>query len=350
MTVKVTKSTKVARREESPEAALEKKKGWLEQLAPQIERALPAHLPADRFMRVVLTTVRQSPALQKADPFSLMASVMTAAQLGLEPDGVLGHGYLVPFKGKVQFIPGYRGYIALARNSGEIENIAAECVYEGDHFDYELGLNDRLEHKPTMGDRGEMTHVYAFAKYKGGGHSFVVLTRADCEKIREQFSASFRKYGEKADTPWVTHFEAMARKTAVRRLSNVLPLSVQRAAALDRIFEGGAIGKLDEYGEAVVDVTADQLSESTEDDEQETAEIVPEETADGLSDEEKAEIKAKEAAEAEAELEAQGVDVEAAKERKEAMEGMKQKLQKALDDNEDDEIEEVEAPLEEEGE
>lgn len=259
MPVEVTGTTKVSKKAPPKEtqavASKETVAGLLEKLKPQIERALPMHMPADRFVRVVLTTLRNNPALVKADPFSLMGAIMTAAQLGLEPDGVLGHGYLVPFNSrqgpKVQFIPGYRGYITLARNSGEVEHIAAECVYEADEFDYELGLDPKLKHKPAPGDRGAMLYVYAVAKYKGGGHSMVVLTREDCEAVRKQFSAAFRKYGDKADTPWVTHFEAMCRKTAIRRLSNMLPLSVQRAAALETLYESGRGGTLGDLGEVV---------------------------------------------------------------------------------------------------
>lgn len=32
--------------------------------------------------------------------------------------------------------------------------IQAQAVYENDEFEYELGLNPRLEHRPALHDRG----------------------------------------------------------------------------------------------------------------------------------------------------------------------------------------------------
>ena len=110
----------------------------LEAIKGQLALALPKHITADRLLRVVMTQVQRTPALLECERTSLYAAVMTAAQLGLEPDGVLGHGYLVPFKSrgvqKVQFIPGYKGLIALARNSGEVSSIQAQPVYEPGKF------------------------------------------------------------------------------------------------------------------------------------------------------------------------------------------------------------------------
>ena len=94
-------------------ALLEKSKG-------QIAMALPKHLNADRIVRVAMTSVQRTPELLKCDPISLVAAVIQSSQLGLEPDGILGHAYLIPFnntkKGRmeVQFIPGYKGLIDLA--------------------------------------------------------------------------------------------------------------------------------------------------------------------------------------------------------------------------------------------
>jgi hypothetical protein len=83
-----------------------------------------------------------------------MTRAAHAAALGLDCSGNLGSGYLVPFyNNKIRameatFIPGYRGLLDLARRSGEIEDIFAECVYESDEFDYELGATPRLRHVP----------------------------------------------------------------------------------------------------------------------------------------------------------------------------------------------------------
>ena len=128
---------------------------YLKKMGPEIEKALPKHMDADRMARIALTTIRTNPQLLECTVPSLMGAVMQAAQLGLEP-GLIGHCYFVPFwnnkkkQREVQFIIGYKGMIDLARRSGHIESIYAHCVYENDEFEYELGLHPKLVHKPAL--------------------------------------------------------------------------------------------------------------------------------------------------------------------------------------------------------
>lgn len=234
----------------------------LERLKPQLAMALPKHLTPERLVRITMTAVQNTPKLLECDRTSLFAAVTTCAQLGLEPDGVLGQAYLVPFKGKVQFIPGYKGYLTLARNSGEISSIQAHEVCQNDAFEYSYGLDEKLHHIPAEGERGEITHFYAYAKYKDGGHIFEVLTRAQVEAIRDN-SEGYKafKSGAIKSTPWDSHFVQMGRKTAIRRLANYLPMSVQRAAALDAAYDEGKHGQTDNYGDVVIDGEHEEINE-----------------------------------------------------------------------------------------
>lgn len=207
---------------------VEQVRDLLEKAKPQLALALPKHLTADRLLRVALTAVQRTPDLLNCDRLSLLGAIMQAAQLGLEPDGVLGHAYLVPFGSQVQLIPGYKGLIALARRSGEISSIAAHVVYERDQFIYAYGLDEKLIHVPAATDeRGKAVYAYAVARFKDGGHAFEVMSFQQIEAIRKLSRAATRG-------PWVTHWDEMARKTVIRRLAKYLPLSVefQRAAAL----------------------------------------------------------------------------------------------------------------------
>ena len=45
-----------------------------------------------------------------------------------------------------------------------IQTVQAQCVYENDVFEYELGLEPKLVHKPALKDRGELILVYALWK------------------------------------------------------------------------------------------------------------------------------------------------------------------------------------------
>lgn len=200
---------------------------------------------AERFLRVVETEMRRTPRLYDCDPHSLLGAMMLAAQLGLEP-GPLGHVYLVPFKREVSFIVGYKGMVDLAYSSGQVKDVAAAVVREGDAFTYREGTRPVLDHTPSgpAGER-EWTHVYAVARLRSGGTPFQVLYPEDVAKAKARSSAA-RKPG----SPWDTDTEAMWRKTAVRRLSPFLPASpmLARALAADdhsaRFVEDGADGEL----------------------------------------------------------------------------------------------------------
>lgn len=237
----------------------------LEQMKPQLALALPTHLTPERLLRVTMTAVQNNPRLLDCDRTSLFAAVMTSAQLGLEPDGALGQAYLVPFKNKVQFIPGYKGYLTLARNSGEVSTVQAHEVCARDHFEYAYGLNERLEHVPADGERGNITYFYAYSKYKDGGHIFEVMTRAEIDAIRDN-SEAFRAFKAKKikSTPWDSDYVQMGRKTAIRRLANYLPLSVQRAAVLDAAHERGKHADIDQFGDIVIDGQASEVADSAQ--------------------------------------------------------------------------------------
>lgn len=231
----------------------------IEQMKPEIARALPRHMDADRLARIALTMFRQTPKLQECSPESFLGALMTTSQLGLEP-GPLGHAYFVPFKGQVQFILGYKGMIELARRSGNIDSLIAREVYGNDRLEVAYGLEDRLVHEPTLfGPRGPVVAVYAIAKYAGGGHSFVVLSREDVEERRKRSRA-------KDSGPWVTDWTAMAKKTAVRALAAFLPLSVEMAQALGQDeqvrteVQADALDATPTYADAeVVDVETGEL-------------------------------------------------------------------------------------------
>ena len=189
-----------------------------------------AALTPERFVRVVQTAIRTTKNLADCTPQSVMGAVMTAAQLGLELNTPLGHAYLIPFRNKrgyfeCQLIIGYKGYIDLARRSGNIESITARVVHENDEFEVAYGIDDKLIHVPEMhGERGAAWAYYGVAKYQGGGYNFIVLTRDDVEKIRARSKA-------KDNGPWVTDFDAMACKSCIRQLVKFLPLSVELAQA-----------------------------------------------------------------------------------------------------------------------
>lgn len=206
---------------------LEKNKG-------QLQAALPKHVTAERMIRVVVTSLRKTPALMRCQTVSLISCIYQASQLGLEVDNGLGHAYLVPFGQECTLIIGYRGMVDLARRSGQVSTIKATLVRDGDHFEWEEGLDPKLSHKPKADNEGPVTHVYAVCKLRDGSAQFEVMTLKQVQGIRDK-----AKSGRSG--PWVTHFEEMAKKTVIRRLFKMMPVSIEiaRAVSLD---EAGDVG------------------------------------------------------------------------------------------------------------
>lgn len=199
---------------------------WTKAYSSQIAKALPSVLTPERFSRMVLTAITKTPKLANCKPESFIGSMLTAAQLGLEPNTPLGQAYLIPYGSECQFQIGYKGLIDLAYRSGEFQCIMSEIVYENDKFEFEYGLNANLVHKPTMGERGEMKWVYAMYRLKDGGYSFVVKSIDDIIKHGKKYS---KTYG---NGPWQTAFEEMAKKTVIKQLLKYAPLKSEFARGI----------------------------------------------------------------------------------------------------------------------
>lgn len=182
------------------------------------EAALPAHIPAARFSRVVMTAVQRNPDLLKADRRSLWNAAMQAAQDGLLPDG--REGAFVVFKSVVQWMPMFAGIRKKVRNSGEIRDWNCQVVYAKDTFEWALGDDPFITHKPWTGegDAGPIIAAYSIAVFKTGERSREVMTRAQIDKVRAVSRA-------KDSGPWVSWYSEMARKTVGRRHAKFLPMS-----------------------------------------------------------------------------------------------------------------------------
>ncbi|QYN17445.1 recombinase RecT [Amycolatopsis sp. DSM 110486] len=217
----------------------------------EIGRALTGTaLDPERFTRVALTVIKKTPKLMLCDAVSVLGALMTSAQLGLEP-GPLGEAYLVPYGKSCQFIVGYQGYIKLAWNSGQIRHIDADVVRENDYFLYEKGAEPKLVHRPARKNRGDAVCYYAVASFKSGGHVAVVLSPEDVNQYRAR-SASVKSSKE---SPWDTDYDAMAKKTCLRRLSTFLPKStgLARALSADESVRSDLGASIDEITSDVID-------------------------------------------------------------------------------------------------
>lgn len=203
---------------------------YIKAMAPAIKAALPSVMTPERFTRIVLSALSSNPKLQQCTPQSFLGAMMTAAQLGLEPNTPLGQAYLIPFRNKgtleCQFQLGYKGLIDLAYRSGQVTMIQAHTVYENDEFSYELGLEPKLHHVPALCDRGDPIAYYGVFHTKDGGFGFQVMSVSDVRSHAQRYSKSY------TSGPWQTNFDEMARKTVIKKLLKYAPLKSEFARAI----------------------------------------------------------------------------------------------------------------------
>lgn len=201
-------------------------------MAPEIKKALPSVITPERFTRIALSAINTTPKLADCNPVSFLAALMNAAQLGLECNTPLGQAYLIPYqnKGKLecQFQIGYKGMLDLCYRNPQLQTIQAQTVYMNDEFDYELGLEAKLYHKPVMEDRGEIRCFYALYKLQNGGWGFEVWSRQDIDAYAKKYSKAY----ESSYSPWTTNYESMAKKTVIKQLLKYAPLRSDIAKAV----------------------------------------------------------------------------------------------------------------------
>lgn len=215
----------------------------------QIRAALPRHITPERMLRVCMTAIARTPKLMDCTKQSLLSAIIECASVGLEPTGILGHGYLIPYKDKATFLPGYRGLIDLARRGGNVISIHADCAHKGDLLEFEQGTAAFLKHtKRAETERldGNILAFYACAKTKDGGEYFEVMYKDEVDKIRCRSKSP-------NDGPWVTDYAEMGKKTVLRRLCKSLPVSI----------ECQKLALREEYVDAGVSIDAELDGEST---------------------------------------------------------------------------------------
>lgn len=212
-----------------PKAVIEQFRRDLERMGPQFQYALPAHIPLERFNRVVMTALQNSPALLKCTRQSIFNACMKAAADGLLPDG--REGAIVPFgenedgrktSDQAAWMPMVAGIRKKARNSGELSDLYAHVVHEGDAFEYQLGDDPHIHHRPSLrgGRARKIIAAYSIAVFKDGTKSYEIMSIEEIEDVRKRYSKSKRG-------PWSDPiaYPEMCRKSVVRLHCKSLPMS-----------------------------------------------------------------------------------------------------------------------------
>lgn len=193
-------------------------RGSLQKMKPEFQKALPPHIPVDRFLRVAQTAITTNPALLKCNRQSLFAACTRAAELGLLCDGV--QGAIVPYGDTAVFMSMIAGKMKLARNSGEIKSLDSQIIYKNDKFEYSITEDGpKLNFQPNfLGERGEIVGAFAMGITKDGGTYIEIMSNDQINDIEKQSKGK--------NSPWKGPFRSeMIRKSVMNRLLKRMPTS-----------------------------------------------------------------------------------------------------------------------------
>ncbi len=190
----------------------------------------------DRFKKEVSFAIQAANSndyLSKATPASVAKAIFNLAMVNLSLNPVQKLAYLVPksISGHVEAVlmPSYQGLVQLILEGKAVKRINARVVYEGDEFEYSLGLEDQLTHRPKNQSK-EVSHVYAVAYLEDGTPQIEVMTREEIDAIKMRSDS-----GKKNTGPWVTDYSEMARKTVIRRIYKYLPKGTNHEVVAEAI-------------------------------------------------------------------------------------------------------------------
>ena len=238
---------------------------FLESKSLEVAKVTPADRSVDEMVKMAIVAVTDNAKVLECSPISIYRSFMQTCQMGLSLSPILNEAHLIPYGGTCTLQVGYRGWIKLAKESGEVQDIRAVTVYENDEFSVTHGLKPDITHIMATGARGIPTHVYAVADFKNGYQRFEVVPWSDIEKAKQ-----LSKRGNKVNPAWAMWADEMAKKVAIKRLVKTLTLgsNIARAAAIenkanDGIFVDPEVDDVEDFIEAsnVMDADIEEVPE-----------------------------------------------------------------------------------------
>lgn len=185
----------------------------------------------NRMRTTFMLQCRKVPKLLECSLGSIAQAFTDAGTIGLEPNGIYAH--LIPYGKECKYMPDYKGFIKLAKESGEVADMTANVVRANDTFSHEYGSDKHLKHIKAPGtdkERGKRVFAYSYVRFKDGSEDFRVLTEDEVMAAKKS---------SKSGNIWRDHEDAMWSKTAVRQHSKFLPSQkkLQLAAEMDEVMD-----------------------------------------------------------------------------------------------------------------
>jgi len=240
-------------------------------------KVLPKWIKKDVLIAAFWNALFKNPQLQQCTPESLLNALLKCAEWGLLPGG--DNVYLIPRRNnRKQGHPiecnaqiGYQGLIELIYRVTGAE-VEAHVVYENDKFDYQLGTNAYVHHKPAPKNPGKPYLAYAVWR-KDDRESFDIIRMEEIEK-RRKMSLSYQKAEQsgRKDSSWHLWPESMMRKSAILKMLKMKPKTPELELAISEEEEDIGLPNIEEepkkeevtFQGKVIDVEAKEGKEKKE--------------------------------------------------------------------------------------
>lgn len=222
---------------------------------------------ANKYLLGIYNTIINNNRLQQCELESIKNAAVTSATLGLPVDA-RGLAYLIPYKGKAQFQMSYKGYVYLAKQDTDVDNVVTGLVYPDDDFSVDLG-NNVVNHipkldSPSYGKEESIRFVYAIVRFKhdtGRSQIFEVMTKKQVDEIRESSQAGGEKDKWGNPTIWQKHYGEMARKTVIKRILKHAQLGNSLCDLVDNSIHENKVINVTPEGELLVDEPDEKLKQ-----------------------------------------------------------------------------------------
>jgi recombination protein RecT len=216
----------------------------------ELAKQLPPHIPVEYFARTILTGMRKSKALaalghpsNRRGRASLYAAMLEAARQGLMP--FTKEGAIVPYGNEAVWIPQWQGLVKQMYNTGQVAAVEARLIHRHDEWRLTHGDRGEFYHQPflmhedgsptTPEERGEPIYAYCYVVLRDGTRNAVtIVSRQEATEVMTTKSRSWQQAEDngKRNSSWHTDFDAMWRKTAIRRNFDTAPSSPLMAELL----------------------------------------------------------------------------------------------------------------------
>jgi recombination protein RecT len=203
------------------------------------------HFKPERLVKLAQGALARQPKLAECTPSSVLVALMRCAELELEPDSALPQRrmWLVPrWNNKLganecTYMMDYRAQIQKARETGLVPSVIASGVQAKDRFTLRYDADGtsitKFEFEPggeggIFAERGDVIGYFAAARLEGGEVQIAAMSKRDAEAFRDKRAPRDRQ--NRIVGPWVSDFDAMAVKSCLRKLWNLLPAGKSEAA------------------------------------------------------------------------------------------------------------------------